>query len=92
MTRDYIHEAGAHRHMDRWLHANLRAIEAARAIGVDYRGEKEKMCIALIVLKVLDGQMLDTGFVWSVGADKWMPRTEYEQAHKVAKRLQGETI
>lgn len=86
MTRDSIHEAGAHRHKDRWLYANRRAVDAASAVGFDYTEEKSKTCIALIVLKVLDGQMLDTGFTWSVEGEKWIPRV----AKKVADRLKGE--
>jgi hypothetical protein len=82
-----VHKAGAHRHTDRWLFANRRAIEAAQAAGIDYRDEKTKIAIALITLKVLDGQMADTGFVWSNEGEKWIPRKTVE----IAKRLVGAT-
>lgn len=87
MTSEAVHKAGAHRHKDRWLHANRRAVEAAQAVGIDYREEKTKIAIALITLKVLDGQMADTGFVWSNEGEKWIPRKTAE----IAKRLIGAT-
>lgn len=81
-----IHEIGAHRHGSRWIYANQRAVDAASEEGMNYTGAREKKAIALIVLKVLDGQMLDTGFVWSKEGDKWIPRIAVE----VAKKLRGE--
>lgn len=84
--REDVHKSGAHRHGNRWLFANRRAIEAAQAVGIDYTEEKTKVAIALITLRVLDGQMADTGFVWSNEGEKWIPRKVVE----IAKRLSGE--
>jgi len=86
MNSEKLHEVGVHRHGDRWFHANRRAIEAASAAGLKYYGAIEMIAIPSIVLKVLDGQMLDTGFVWSREGDKWIPRVAVE----VAKRLTGQ--
>jgi hypothetical protein len=85
MTFEQVHEIGARRHKDRWLHANRRAVEAASAAGMSYSKPSEKYAIALIVLKILDGQMIDTGFAWSEEAGKWIPR----KCVQVAKRLAG---
>lgn len=86
-TAGRIHEVGAQRHGGRWMNANQRAIEAASAAGLKYHGAIEKIAIPSIVLKVLDGQMSDTGFFWSVEGEKWIPRV----AKEVADRLQGVT-
>lgn len=87
MTSEQVHKIGAQRHKFGWLTANRRAIEAASAAGLNYSGEMEKIGIPAIVLKVLDGRMIETGFVWSKEMEKWIPRTEHEQSQKVANRL-----
>lgn len=87
MTSECIHEIGAKRHGARWMFANRRAIDAASETGMNYTSGVQKVGIPAIVLKVLDGQMIDTGFVWSKEAEKWIPR----QAVEAAKRLLGAT-
>lgn len=47
-----IHHAGVERHPETWLHANIAAVNAANATGLN--AEDFKVPISNIVLRVLD--------------------------------------
>ena len=51
MTHENLHEYGVQRFGTLWFIANAKAVDAARAFGLDY--VKHKMAIGLIVLRTL---------------------------------------
>lgn len=71
MTTTEVHEAGAARHGDRWLHANQRAVEELwnTRLRVDLPEVKEAM--PRVVLRLLDYMMIQTGHKWNPQSGLW---------------------
>lgn len=85
---DEIHAAGVKRHAGAWFTANLAAVSAARAAGLD--PVRYMDAIALIVLRVLDvvGDRLREAERFSFKMpDVDRKRMESNVAHKLAREL-----
>ncbi len=66
------HNAGAERHADVWLAANIRACEAANSRGLAPWSSPGKEAIPAIVLRVLDGLKISAGLDWDKEKKEWV--------------------
>lgn len=69
-----VHEVGVERHGGSWYHANRRAVEVLWQSPIKADSPEAKLTIPLLILKVLDGHMVDMGKVWNKEEKKWVPR------------------
>jgi hypothetical protein len=72
LTSEQIHSAGAERHKERWLFANQRAAEVVLGSPLHVHTTDVKVTIPRVVLKVLDGVMIDMGKRWNPELRKWV--------------------
>lgn len=71
MEASRIHQVGVERHGTRWVHANRRAVEVLWGSRLQVDSAEVKETIPLIVLKVLDGNMIDLGKRWNAETKLW---------------------
>jgi hypothetical protein len=69
-----IHEIGAERHGDQWLHCNRRAVEILWDSTIRADSPAAKKVIPRIVLMVLDRAKIAAGLEWNAIAKKWVPK------------------
>lgn len=66
-----VHEVGSERHGIRWMLANRRAVEILWTSKLRADSPEFKEALPLVLLKVLDGNMLDLGYKWNQETLKW---------------------